>query len=290
MRLRIVVFGVVAGAAAFGIGRSFREPAARRSAERAAPAESAPPPAETAPATPSQNPRDESDRVAEFAHEKGLPPAIVHEALAARYDESAREEFVRRGDAAFAAALALVRGGDLHEGLVDVLRRTWRPGLEDELLALGGNPKWSAEGRAAIVRALGVADTDAVRAFLAQESERARHNATLFAAVAASQAELGTPGLAKRIAKNLYRAGWSNFRPRLLDALGADGSAEARRVLLDHLRKPRPPFRAYAERAARALDRIEPGAGRRAAEKLLAAGPAELTETDRTALRRYLAE
>lgn len=191
------------------------------------------------------------------------------------------------GARGFRAVCRLIAAGEGHWRTHELLRATWTPGAEAELIRLADGPELPGYGRWTALRGLGVADTKEVRAYLLDRVATER-NAGLFFSAAEALAMLAEPRAVAPVAKALleFRPGWSGVETHLVTALARMGPGAAD-PLEKFLADDRATNAASVLSALRILTSLAPEKARAAASTLrssprYAAFPAALrTEIDR---------
>jgi len=191
------------------------------------------------------------------------PSPIKDEAVAA-----AVRALAVRGHDGYLAVVSLVRGNGTGPSYFELVRATWQPGWESDLLAVARDEHVPLHAGAAALEALGAVDTPEVRRLLVDTLRDDDTDLVRFVGATRAAGALREPGATRAIASKLARRNWAGGRRDFLAALGRIANDDARAAVLAYLEKP-PRRQAALAVAIVALFAMDEESGRAAAERLV---------------------
>jgi hypothetical protein len=168
--------------------------------------------------------------------------------------ESALADLAGYGVEGYRGVLAMIRTGYQGTWFVRLVKTTYQPGYEDELIAVANDESVAEFARWSALESLQIADTPAVREFLRKYMAEHDDDSGLFMSAALALGALGDAQSAHLVRDKLFRDRWSGVRGYLITALGGMGGDDAREVLVGFIRDERAERVAGAFRALAQVD------------------------------------
>jgi hypothetical protein len=154
----------------------------------------------------------------------------------------------------------------MHFGYPVLFKATWSAGLEQHLIAIAGDAESAPHHRRMAVQGLGTADSAGARDTLLELAHAAEDDKLLFLECVVSLSWLGDERGVAVVEPRLFDPAWDRVNFGLVAALGGLGGPEAVRVLTRYLEHDRA---RHLVPALESLRRLDPGAAKRAAARLL---------------------
>jgi hypothetical protein len=154
----------------------------------------------------------------------------------------------------FRGVLAMLRTGYQGTWFIELVKTTYQPGYENELIAVANDDEVAEFARWGALESLQVADTPAVREFLRAYLVEHDDDEGLFMSAALALGALHDAESAHLVHDKLFRERWNGVQPYLITALGGMGGDGARKVLISFIRDERAKRVASAFRALARFD------------------------------------